>query len=147
LKAIYVPLPAALHTAAEYVLNASLRKAFEDKELNLDSIVSLLELANIEGVTLDAATLEMAIRRRLERMAEEFRDKPEDYFLLQALDTVTSFLKDLPFEVNLRNIQNLFYKMLQTAYPEFQRKAEKDEAAREWVRLFTSLGEKLYVRV
>jgi hypothetical protein len=37
--------------------------------------------------------------------------------------------------------------MLQTAYPEFQRKAEKEEEAREWVRLFTSLGEKLYVRV
>jgi alpha-amylase/alpha-mannosidase (GH57 family) len=147
LKAIYVPPPAALHTAAEYVLNASLRKAFEDKELNLDSIVSLLEVANLEGVSLDAATVEMAVRRRLEGMAEEFREKPEDYSLLQALDTVTSLLKDLPFEVNLRKIQNLFYTVLQTAYPEFQKKAEKEETAREWVRLFTSLGEKLYVRV
>jgi alpha-amylase/alpha-mannosidase (GH57 family) len=147
LKALYVPLPAAFDTAAEYVLNASLRKAFEDREINLDSIMSLLEVANIEGVTLDAATLEMAIRRRLEGMAEEFGEKPEDYSLLQALDTMTSLLKDLPFEVNLRKIQNLFYAMLQTAYPEFQRKAEKEEEAREWVRLFTSLGEKLYVRV
>jgi alpha-amylase/alpha-mannosidase (GH57 family) len=147
LKAIYVPLPAALHTAAEYVLNASLRKAFEDKELNLDSIVSLLEVANIEGVSLDAATLEMAIRRRIEGMAEGFRQKPEDYSLLQALDRVTSLLQDFPFEVNLRKLQNLFYAMLQTAYPEFQRKAEKEETAKEWVRLFTSLGEKLYVRV
>ncbi len=147
LKAIYVPPPSALHTAAEYVLSASLRKAFEDKELNLDSIASLLGNANLEGVSLDAATVEMAVRKRLEAMAEEFREKPEDYSLLQALDTVTSLLRDLPFEVNLRKIQNLFYAVLQTAYPEFQKKAEKEEAAREWVRLFTSLGEKLYVRV
>jgi alpha-amylase/alpha-mannosidase (GH57 family) len=147
LKSIDVPLPAALHTAAEYVLNASLRKAFEDKELNLDSIVSLLEVANIEGVSLDAATVEMAARRRLEGMAEEFCERPEDYSLLQGLDTMTGLLTDLPFEVNLRKIQNVFYTMLQTAYPEFQKKAEKEEASREWVRLFTSLGEKLYVRV
>jgi alpha-amylase/alpha-mannosidase (GH57 family) len=147
LKAIYVPPPAALHTAAEYVLNASLRKAFEDKELNLDSVISLLDIANLEGVSLDAATLEMAIRRRLEGMAGEFHEKPENYSLLHALDSLTGLLKDLPFEVNLRKIQNLFYAVLQTAYPEFQKRAEKEDAAREWVRLFASLGEKLYVRV
>jgi alpha-amylase/alpha-mannosidase (GH57 family) len=147
LRAIYAPPPAALHTAAEYVLNASLRKAFEDKDLNLDSIVSLLEVASLEGVSLDAETVEMAVRKRLEGMAEEFREKPEDFSLLQALDSVTGLLESLPFEVNLRRIQNLFYTVLQTAYPEFQKKAEKDEAAGEWVRLFASLGEKLYVRV
>jgi alpha-amylase/alpha-mannosidase (GH57 family) len=147
LKAIYAPPPAALHTAAEYVLNASLRRAFEDKDLNLDSIVSLIGLANLEGVSLDAETLEMAVRRRVEGMAEEFAAKPEDYSLLKALDTVTGLVNDLSFDVNLRNVQNLFYAMLQTAYPEFQKKAEKEEEAREWVRVFTSLGEKLYVKV
>jgi alpha-amylase/alpha-mannosidase (GH57 family) len=147
LKAIYAPPPAALHTAAEYVINASLRRAFEDKDLNLDSIVSLIELADLEGVSLDAETLEMAVRRRIEGMAEEFHEKPEDYSLLQALDTVTGLVNELSFEVNLRNVQNLFYAVLQTAYPEFQKRAGKEEAAREWVRLFTSLGEKLYVRV
>jgi hypothetical protein len=45
-------------------------------------------------------------------------------------------------------VQNGYYRLLQRVYQDFQTRAEGgDESAREWVRLFTLLGEKLAVNV
>jgi hypothetical protein len=50
--------------------------------------------------------------------------------------------------LNLWKAQNNYYEILQTVYPEFRDRAEKgDENARTWVGLFTSLGDKLSIRV
>ena len=56
-------------------------------------------------------------------------------------------IQTLPFEVNLRKVQNSFYTLLQQVYPGFQERAKKEKKARAWVRVFRSLGEKLMVQV
>jgi alpha-amylase/alpha-mannosidase (GH57 family) len=147
LKDLNIPAPGAIQTAAEHVLNASMRKAFEDEELRLETIEMILNSAGLEGVSLDAAGLEMAVRRRAERMAEALVARSESVALLQALDSVVSFLQTLPFEVNLRKVQDTYYALLKKVYPGFQERAKKEKKARNWVKVFRSLGEKLMVRV
>jgi len=50
--------------------------------------------------------------------------------------------------VNLWKVQNTFYELLQSVYPEFKTKEDQgDEKARTWIRRFTALGEKLSVRL
>jgi hypothetical protein len=55
---------------------------------------------------------------------------------------------ELPFAVNPWKVQNIFYEMLNSVYPEQRRQSEQgQEKARAWVEHFLALGEKLSVRV
>jgi alpha-amylase/alpha-mannosidase (GH57 family) len=147
LKHLNIPAPGALKTAAEHALNASLRKAFEEEALKLETIETILNSAALEGVPLDAAGLEMTVRRRMERMAEVFASQPGSLTLLRSLDSVMSLVKTLPFDVNLRRVQNTYYSLVKSVCPGFQARAKREKKARTWMKAFRSLGEKLMVRV
>ena len=147
LKDLMVPAPRALAAAAEYLLNASIRRAFENPVFDLALVRQTLHAAAMHGVTLDAAFLEIAIRRRLEGVAEEFRQQPTAADALQQLDAIAGLLPDFPFEVNLRTVQNIYYHILQQVAPEMRKKARRREkSARHWVRVFLALGEKIGMR-
>ena len=143
-----IPSPKAFYSTAELVLNSNLRKEFENGEMNAERIRALLNEAKSEGIALDSDTLEYALRRSIERMAGEFLVNPKEALLLQRLNAVLDLTCSLPFTVNLWKPQNDFYQVLKTVYPDYRDRAEKsDETARNWVRLFTSLGDKLSIRV
>lgn len=147
LKHLNIPAPGPIRTAADHVLNASLRRTFEEEGSKLGTVEILLNSAGLEGVSLDAEGLEMAVRRKTERMAETFAARPNTLPLLQELDALVALSKTLPFEVNLRKVQNIFFSLLQQTYPAFQKRAARERKARDWVRVFRLLGEKLMVRV
>jgi hypothetical protein len=149
LKDIRIPAPAAIMAAAQYVINADLKRYFEADELDLGAVRELLESADMKAVPLDAAELEMAIRRRLEQTADAFRRTPHDLMLLRRFEAMVSLVQAFPFEINLRKIQNIFYEVLQHVHPEYRRKVQKrpPKKAQEWLRLFSSLGDKLAVRI
>ncbi len=142
-----IPTPKVLYTSAEVVVNASLRDAFETEELDLDRIGELLEVVDLEGVPLDHISFEMAIRQRMEHMAEQFSRDPEDIATLRMLEAVSELIDVLPFEVNLRNVQNMCYRILEDVYPKVAEEAHRDEESREWTELFVSLGGNLRMRV
>jgi hypothetical protein len=68
LKDIAVPAPRALAAAAEYVLNASFKREFEENTLNLTRIQNLVDAAKMHGVALEGQRNHH--RSRMERMAE-----------------------------------------------------------------------------
>jgi hypothetical protein len=147
LKDIAVPAPRALAAAAEYVLNASLKREFEESTLNLTRIQNLVDAAKLHGVALEAPLLEAAIRSRMERIAEAFGQQPRDMVLLGELDALAGLLALFPFEVNLRAVQNTFYRVLREVFPALQQKAKRrDKKAGQWTALFRALGDKLGVR-
>ena len=148
LKDSGVPPQKALYAAAEVVLNAGLRRAFENEELSPELIDPLLEESRSQGVSLDEETLEYALRRSLERMVERLLASPADLASLKKLDEALGMLPSLPFQVNLWKVQNVFYDLLQNVYPGLREKADRgDEKAQNWVRHFSILGERLSVRV
>jgi len=147
LKDIGVPAPRALAAAAEYVLNASLKREFEESTLSPTRIRNLVDAARMHGVMLDAPLLEAAIRSRMERIAEAFGLQPGDLELVRELDALAGLLPLFPFEVNLRTVQDIFYHILQEMFPVLQKKAKRrDKKAGQWTTLFTALGDKLGVR-
>lgn len=148
LKDSGVPPPKPLYMAAELVLNASLRRAFEDEELDPGLIDTLLEEAAVEGVSLDTNTLEYAFRKSLEGVADRLLASGTELGLLEKLGAAVDLLGALPFQVNLWKIQNICYDLLQNVYPEFLKRGEKgDESAREWVDHFGVICEKLSIWV
>ena len=146
LKDVNIPAPAAVRTAAEHVLNASMRKAFEEDELRLETIEMILDTAGLEGLSLDAESLEMPVMRRMELAAEALAAQPKSVAALRELDSVAGLIGKLPFEVNLRKVQDIYYSLLQSVYPGFRDRGKKDRKFREWVKVFRSLGEKLMVK-
>jgi hypothetical protein len=147
LKDIAVPAPRALAAAAEYVLNASFKREFEENTLNLTRIQNLVDAAKMHGVALEGPMLELTIRSRMERMAEALGKLPSDLDLLRDLDALARLLPLFPFEVNLRITQNIFYQILREIFPVLQKKARRrDKRAVQWTTLFKSLGDKLGVR-
>ncbi len=145
---VSLPIPKAFQAAAEFALNTQLRRAFGSEETDFERIGRLLQDAQVAKVALDAPTLEHTLRKSLERMAEQFLAQPCARPLLNKLEAAVSLARSLPFEMNLWKVQNICYDILQNVYPGFQAKAEQgDEGAKEWLRVFTALGEKLSVRV
>lgn len=148
MTALGVPLPNRFELAAEVTVNTDLRRAFESDEPDLDRIRGLLEEAKAAGIRLDEASLEFALRKTLEKLSHTFRLKPEDLTLLARLSALAGLTRSLPFKVNLWQVQNDFYAVLQTRYATFAGKAGQGDAqAQQWVRLFRELGERLRVRV
>jgi len=148
LKDSGAPPPKALYAAAEFVLNADLRRAFQKEEFNPELIDTLLGGSKSEGISLDEETLEYALRKSLEGMIGGLFASPKELGLLKKVNEAVGMLRSLPFQVNLWKVQNTFYDLLQTVYPELRAKADQgDKRARKWVGHFSTLGEKLSVRV
>jgi hypothetical protein len=143
-----VMIPRAFYAAAEFVLNTRLRNALGSEQLDFDGIRNLMGDAEGAKVALDVPTLEYTIRMRLEQMAESLRADPANVEFLSRLDAAVGLARSLPLEVNLAKIQNICYELLQTAYPDFQKKGEAEgQNAGSRIGLFRALAEKLSLYV
>ena len=148
LKDAGTPPPKALYTAAEFVLNAELQRAFENDHLELNRIEHLLRKAQLEGISFEGASLAYSIRKALERLANRLKADPEDLSLLHKLAQATALVSGLPFGVNLWEVQNICFGMLDTVYQGYQDRAQHgDERAGEWLQAFRNTAESLAVRV
>ena len=148
LKEAGTPPPKALYTAAEFVLNAELHRAFENNELEFQRIEHLLKEAQLEGISLEGGSLEYSIRKALERLANKLKEDPNDFSALRKLEQATALLSGLSFKVNLWEVQNICFGMLDNVYRQYQAKAEQgDEQAEEWLQAFRNIAKSLAVRV
>ena len=110
-----VPVARPLYWATEFVLNSRLKRALSSTDFDEQIILSLLEDASFSGISLDHATLEFALRKTLEGLAEKLSDGPDGIEPLEKLAKAAEILPSLPFEVNLRKVQNAFYAFTFTA--------------------------------
>ncbi|MEW6540062.1 MAG: DUF3536 domain-containing protein [Bacillota bacterium] len=147
LGALGIPQPKALRTAAEFVLNTDLRRAFADEEFSLKRIAVLLDQAADCAVPLDSAGLDYVLEQTVERMAGRLQAEPHDLDTLTGLNAAVGLARSLPFTVDLWKVQNIYYELLQRVYGEFERRAAAgDDRARVWNEHFSALGDKLRMR-
>jgi alpha-amylase/alpha-mannosidase (GH57 family) len=143
-----IPAPRAFQAAAEVVLNANLREALENEELDPERIASLFGAAKLEEVSLDQQTLEYRFRRNIETLAERFLAEPADPLNLRRLKTAAELAQRLPFAVNLWKVQNMYYRAIKSAYRKTcGEAAPADGASQSWCKTFRELGNELRVRV
>lgn len=146
LKDMDTPQPRALSTAAELMVNTSLRQAFSSNPLNIDYIRDLLGEAQASNIPLNGAGLSYELEQSLEKIGEHFHHQ-SGLSQIAYLNSVIDMVHSLPFEVDLWKVQNIYYKLLQTVYLELQGKATQgDNEAKAWVECFNALGDKLRIR-
>jgi hypothetical protein len=134
LAGLHTAPPKVLLLTAEFVINSAMRRALDAPELDLDEVRGLLETAAREKINLDVTGLEYALRRRLNRLADEFAADPDNVALLATIHAILSM--PWPFEINLWRVQNIFYSLLQSEY------AARQEDP-DWSEPFTRIVQKL----
>jgi len=137
-----IPIPHAMKITAEIALNGMLRRSFESPDLNLELVQGLLEDVRTAGATLDEASLELTLRRNLERSAQQFFENPLELEHLRKLREQVAAAKSLPLPLNVWALQNFCSDVLEKVYPEMQ---EKGETA--WTEEFQQLAALLSLRI
>ena len=138
------PRPKPLALAAEFVLNAALRREFRKEFLDLREAHKLLNEAKEERVPLDSAGLAYLMERKLNALMLHFFRHPQNLGLLRKILSLRELLKDLPFAVNLWKVENLYYQMSRSTYPEL---VKSGAVSTEWSNDFLKLGSELRIRV
>jgi alpha-amylase/alpha-mannosidase (GH57 family) len=138
------PRPKALAVAAEFVLNASLRNQFRAEFLDLDEVKNILAQAKQEGVALDSEGLAYSMQHRLVALMKHLCRHPSNFGLLRKIRSLLDLIAELPFTVNLWKVENLYYELSRTVYPQL---AAKSDVQPEWNEEFLKLGNRLRIRV
>lgn len=143
-----IPCPEALYNAGKLALNRDLKVEFKRDVLDHETIEELLKEAKLAGIALDAETLEFTLRKNLEKKAQQFEEKPDKCDLLKKVRAGVDLVYKLPFDVNLRTLQNIFYGVSQRKFSEYrEKKKQGDKTAAEWIDTFEVLSEKLHIRI
>ncbi|HTS11200.1 MAG TPA: DUF3536 domain-containing protein [Candidatus Limnocylindrales bacterium] len=149
LSALGIPVPGALLSVAGIALNSQLIQALERPDLDAASVDSLLREARTTRVTLDATTLEYAMRKRLEAQAAVFAEHPESLDALKRLHSMLDIAVALPSPVTLWEVQNLCFAPLTRAdLPRLDPAANPGDASlrEEWTRELNAVRERLRIR-
>jgi len=142
------PVPKAFHAAADLILNIDLHRAVSGESLDTQNIHALVDTARSWKIDLDADGISYELQMNLERMMEDLTAAPEVADILKSLLDCVELSQTMPFTVDLWKVQNLYWDMLQTNYPEFKQRTERgDRAAVEWTNDFLALGKLMKIRV
>ena len=142
------PIPKSYQSAAEFILNAGLRRALSSDPMELEHIRSLLDEVQTWQVELDTEGLSYLLQQSLEKMIARLVATSEDVDLLKELLAAAQLTRSAPFPVDLWKVQNLYYQLLHSTYPELKKRAQEgDETAMAWLDQFVLLGQQLSVRV
>lgn len=143
-----LPLPEAFKTTAEFVLNTDLRRTLTREPIDMERVRDLLQEVQAAKVQLDVKGIGFALKRAMERVARQLAQNPEDDTLLATLEALASTARGRAFDVDVWQVQNIFFDLMKQSYPRFRVLAAVGDArAATWVGSFTRLGEQLAVSV
>lgn len=137
-------VPNVFRAAAEFILSLDLRKAFSQDTLDANRIRGLVNEVEKWGLGYDTVQMETIIRKRLEGQMSLLQADPSDIALIEAVKMSAELSRLLPIEVNLWEVQNIYYSMARSVYKNMVKEASGNRPeAVQWVKAFVDLGEKL----
>jgi alpha-amylase/alpha-mannosidase (GH57 family) len=138
-----MPAPPALAIAANFALNASLRRAIEAENFDAGEIQALFARAAADQVVVDTPALSFAAAERMKRaMIQLEAAAASDRAMATALRTALAIaqgLRSMPFDVNLWQTQNI--------WNDLHRRSDRHYWSPEWQPAFKKLGEALNISV
>ncbi len=138
------PLPPALKTASDLVLQSDIRKAITSDPVDVGQLRALLHEADSRGDHVLDPDLSYVTMHRLEQMITQLALHPEEVERIRSLQQLAEIMIPLPLGLNLWKVQNTYWEMLQTIMPQFQQRVlSGNQEAQEWVNQFIGLGERL----
>ena len=136
-----MPVPKRFLAAAEISLNTEIKEALMAEDMDGDQVQRVIANMQRWQVAVDLPEVEYSLRTFADGLMDQFYGNPSDLALLQRIKRFVELQKSTPIQVDLWDMQNVYYKLAKTAYPQFQSRAgEGDGAAAGWVEAFKQLG-------
>ncbi len=143
-----VPLPKAIATPVEFVLNTDLRDLLKRGEVDPEQLSKLIGEINKWSFELDKATLGYVAGNRIHSLMAKLHQNPRDLELLKRIEFEIGIVSNLPLELDLWKTQNLHFAVTRELLDEMRNAAEGgDEHAAAWVEHFERLGRHINVSV
>lgn len=137
-------VPNVFRAAAEFILNHYLKKAFSQSQPDSDVISGIVQEMKKWGVSCDTVEAELIIRNNLKDSMARFQENPLDLSIATSIKTTMMLFRLLPVQVNLWEIQNIYYAMANSVYWDMTEMAGAGNTeAVHWIRAFIELGENL----
>jgi alpha-amylase/alpha-mannosidase (GH57 family) len=144
LRETCMPVPRAFITAAEFILNSDIQRAFRENDLDIPKVESILNEAKTWNIPLHSVELEFIARQRIERLMTDIRENPFDTFRLITMQKILKLLFSIPLEINLWYVQNIYFKMAKENYHDLLSQIQPgNEGASQWTDAFKELGDLL----
>jgi alpha-amylase/alpha-mannosidase (GH57 family) len=133
-----LPKPPALTLAAEFALNAGVRKALEGDPVDQALMRSFLALAKADQIRLETATLSFVADQRMKRAMVELQISSGSLEMLDRALVLGRTLAELPFDLNLWQAQNIWYEILRVSSYGLTALGAEDRP--RWEKEFCELG-------
>jgi alpha-amylase/alpha-mannosidase (GH57 family) len=139
---IGVPVPQIFTIAAQPALIAELKAALTQEEIDTEAVQRIMAQMRKWQVATDAPEMEYFLRRHAESLTRAFANAPSDLKLMARIQKYMDLLYEMPISIVLWQVQNDYYVLAKTLYPDFLRKSRGgDEGAGIWLEAFRKLGE------
>ncbi len=133
-----LPKPPALNLAAEFAINAGLRRAVEADPIDQAMMRSFLQLAKSDQLPLETASLSYLADQRMKRAMLELQASAGSLEMLDRALSLAKTLEELPFELNLWQAQNIWYEILRASTSALTTLVKEDRP--RWEADFSELG-------
>ncbi len=144
LRGLQIPIPKPLLVALEFTINADLKRLFDTGSPDIDKFGYLLNEANKWKIEIDRETLSYVVSAWLNEKMSGFRDKPDDYELMDLIEKILGKLRSSSVGWDYWKLQNDYYDICKGYGSEMiSGKDEGDESAIRWVELFRKVGNHL----
>jgi hypothetical protein len=141
-------VPRAFHSAAELIINIDLHRVVAGETIDTEAVRNLVDTAKTWQVDLDGDGIGYDFKLNLENMMAALAVEPEDVDGMKRVLEAITLARSLPFHVDLWRVQNTYWNMMQTLYPDLKtRGAKGDGAAVELAEVFRAMGKQLSIRV
>jgi len=148
IQGMNMPLPKALSTPAEFIINQQLCRVIQDDRADLDQVKKLVVQVRRLSLQLDNATLQFEAGRRINRLVNKLAESPENVTLLETTEADIRILLATISDLDLHMAQNAFFTIVKKTYSDMKEKADSgDNTAKEWVELFEKLASRLNIKV
>ncbi len=141
------PLPTPFFTAAEYIINADLKKVFEGDAVDCKRLKRLIDEAESWAVEIESSGLGFVASTWVSSLTEGLKDCSEDIRKLEKMNTVLDLIGPLSLPLDLWKAQNRYLSIKDQEFKIMKEDSESgDQIARKWLELFLTLGSHLNIK-
>ncbi len=143
-----VPLPSALRTAAQFVMNADIERAFFEDPIDTEYVTNYFASTRDWGLELDIAKMGFVLEQRVDEIAAKLLEPESQGAAPAELLSALVMIDSLPFDIQYWEAQNHYFQAMRDSLPAMRAAAERgDTAAKAWVAAFEEIGDRLSVQV
>ena len=148
MRGMNIPLPKALSTPAEFILNQDLCLAIQDEDVDISELKKFTEQARLLSLKLEEDILRFEASHKINKMMQKLESAPEDVELLERIATILQILSTLIDQLDIQTAQNTFFAISKETYPKINENANSgDEKSKKWIEFFKILAQYLNVKV